>query len=131
MRFDIDEHGAGFSEPVPAALPREVALGPRLRLPGRDHLLFRAAPLVWADAGWAQRCPWARESWPAESPALIWPDDRAWTIVSEIDWDSTIVAGPAPLITAICADPLLEAMPIAAGSELHWDADTVNPRPGV
>ncbi|NLT27336.1 MAG: hypothetical protein GXX90_11975 [Microbacteriaceae bacterium] len=118
--FGVDADGRPFSHPLPAVLPREVALGPRLRLPHRDHLLFRAAPRVWADASWPERVPWTSGSAPfeaIESPAVIWPDDRAWAVVTEIDLDSTIVAGSAELVRAICADPAIEALPIDEGSD--------------
>ncbi|WP_244632259.1 hypothetical protein [Microbacterium sp. Se63.02b] len=47
-------------------------------------------------------------------------------MVSEVDFDSTIVAGSAALIDAICADQRLEAFAIPEGADLTWDADTVN-----
>lgn len=124
-RFGVDERGRRFHEPVPAALPREVATGPMLELPHREHVCFRAAPRVWTDPAWTSACPWAAQA-DSVAPSLIWPDDRAWVVVSEIDCDSTIVAGSAALVRAICADPGLEALPIRADAELHWDADAVN-----
>jgi hypothetical protein len=47
-------------------------------------------------------------------------------MVSEIDFDSTIVAGSTELVRAICADAGLEALPISEGASLHWDADEIN-----
>lgn len=46
--------------------------------------------------------------------------------MSEIDYDSTIVAGSAELVAAICADERLEAFPIPENADLTWDADEVN-----
>lgn len=114
-------------------LSREISEGPRLRLPMRDHVLFSAPPSTFADPGWALRVPWRDRSAeergfprPPQSPSLLWPEDRAWVLVSEVDFDSTIVAGSAALVEAICADEHLEAMPIPEGADLGWDGDTVN-----
>lgn len=58
---------------------------------------------------------------------IIWPDDHAWVLVTEVDFDSTIVAGPRPLIDALVADPTLEALEIPEGAHLDWLADRLTP----
>lgn len=117
----------------PGILSDEVSKGSRLALPGRDHLLFRAAPASFVDPLWILDAPWrdteaeAHGSPPsAQHPSIIWPADRAWVLVSEIDLDSTIVAGSAEMVRSICADPVIEALPIREGSSLHEDADEIN-----
>ncbi|MBS1699565.1 MAG: hypothetical protein JST25_14310 [Actinobacteria bacterium] len=114
-------------------LSREISEGVRLELPDRAHVLFTAPPRVFADPDWMLRVPWRdtvaeEHGFPprAQHPSLIWPADRAWILVSEIDFDSTIVGGPAALIEALCADPRIEALPIPEGADLQWDADGVN-----
>ena len=57
---------------------------------------------------------------------IVWPDDRAWVLVGEVDWDSTIIGGSAELIRALVADERLEALPIREGADLTWDSDEVN-----
>jgi hypothetical protein len=117
----------------PGILSNEVSRGPQFELPGREYVLFRGDLTVFADAEWQGEVPWrdpeleaAGFAQFAASPSLVWPSDRSWVAVSEIDWDSTIVAGSADLIAAICADPRLEALPIPSGASLQWDADEVN-----
>ncbi|MBT2496043.1 hypothetical protein J7E45_10525 [Microbacterium sp. ISL-59] len=114
-------------------LSREISEGPRLRLPMRDHVLFSAPPRAFADPEWARQVPWrdrlAEERGfprPPQSPSLLWPEDHAWVMVSEVDFDSTIVAGSPALIAALSADERLEAFAIPEGADLTWDADTVN-----
>ena len=114
-------------------LSREISEGPRLQLPGRDHILFSAGARAFTDPGWALHVPWRdlpaeAHGFPpsAQSPNVLWPDDRAWVMVSEIDFDSTIVAGSSDLVRAICADERLEALPLPEGADLTWDADEVN-----
>ncbi len=114
-------------------LSREISEGPRLDLPGRDHVLFSAPPRAFADPEWVLHVPWRdlpaeEHGFPpsAQSPSIHWPEDRAWVMVSEVDYDSTIVAGSSALIEALCADEQLEALPLPEGAALTWDADAVN-----
>lgn len=114
-------------------LSREISEGPRLDLPGRDHVLFSAPPRAFADPEWVLHVPWRdlpaeEHGFPpsAQSPSILWPEDRAWVMVSEVDYDSTIVAGSSALIEALCADEQLEALPLPEGAALTWDADAVN-----
>jgi hypothetical protein len=94
-----------------------VAL-PRLRLPGREYVVvsgpLREATLV---KGWLS----------PSSPNLIWPEDRAWFLASEIDFDSTLVGGTEELARAILDDSRFEAFPIGPRDHLTWNADKVNP----
>lgn len=114
-------------------LSREISEGPKLELPQREHVLFSAAPQTFTDPEWVLDAPWRDRpaerqgfSPQAQHPSLIWPSDRAWVMVSEIDYDSTIVAGSPALIAALCADPHLEALPISPEADLTWESDEVN-----
>lgn len=118
-----------FRKPTwqPGLLPDDVSRGPRLDLPNRSHVLFRSGIDTFVAEDWPDRMPWAQEElYPVQAPSLIWPQDRAWVLVSEIDWDFTIVAGSAALIAALVDDPALEAFPIPPESRLGWDDDPVN-----
>jgi hypothetical protein len=46
-----------------------------------------------------------------ESPAFWWPEDRAWFVSTEIDAQSTYVAGPGELIERLLATEGLEVHP--------------------
>ena len=114
-------------------ISKEISEGPRFELPGRGHVLFSAAPRAFADPEWVLHVPWRdlpaeERGFPsaAQSPSLLWPEDHAWVLVSEVDFDSTIVAGSPALIEALCADEHLEALPLPEGADLTWDADAVN-----
>lgn len=124
-----------FRKPTwqPGILSEETSKGPRLALPGREHVLFSAAPATFVDAAWIRDAPWRdteaeMRGFPASAqhPSLIWPADRAWVLVSEIDFDSTVIAGPTELISAICADTSIEALPLLENARLTCDADEVN-----
>ncbi|MDJ1114097.1 hypothetical protein [Microbacterium dauci] len=116
-------------------LSRDVSEGPRLRLPNRDFVLFSGGVSALTDEDWVLTAPWRdvkaeSHGFPpgAYSPSLAWPDDRAWVLVSEIDFDSTIVGGSAELVAALVADPHLEAAEIPEGTALGYDIpDPLNP----
>lgn len=114
-------------------LSREISQGPRFQTRDRAYVLFSAGVDEFADPDWVLRAPWRdrpgeEHGFPpsAQSPSILWPEDLSWVMVSEIDFDSTVVAGSAELISALCADPTLEAFQIGEGAELHDDADEMN-----
>ncbi len=119
-------------------------LQPLLKLPdGRDHIVL-AGPLSAVDqimydwsssmrmtfvARGSKELPPTQD--PSEflqrqSPNLIWPADRTWLVVSEVDFDSTLVGGSAELIEAIVESPQLEAWQVEPTTSLADDADKVN-----
>jgi hypothetical protein len=64
-----------------------------------------------------------------EAPSLIWPEDRAWFVASEVDFDSTLVGGSRALIDALLAASELEALEVDDEVSLTADADKLNPVP--
>lgn len=117
-------------EPGSGVLAREVAVGPRFDLhgdTGRRYFLFAAGAEDFADAEWPARAPWvrSRSSW-APSPSILWPKDHAWVLATEIDFDSTLVAGSASLIRDLVQTPGIEVFPIRTDADLTWDGDAPN-----
>jgi hypothetical protein len=110
--------------PPPPALPEEVLAGPRLVLPAREHLLFRGPLGAARSIG-----DHASGRFSPQSPNLLWPEDRSWCVATEIDFDSTLVAGPQALVDAVLAEPGLEAWPVGPDDDLTHEGDRVNPRP--
>jgi hypothetical protein len=105
--------------PVPPALPQTVLDVPRLSLPSRDYLLFTGSLLAAASMEWHA----APECFVPQSPNLFWPHDRSWCVATEIDLDSTVVAGTNELVRAVLAAPGLEAWPVAANDSLGRGRD--------
>lgn len=128
----------------------ELSGSPLLRLPdGRDQVVL-AGPLAAVGQiarDWAQPSAGSvtftsveqgagppAEPDPAqlrvrEAPNLIWPADRSWLVVSEVDWDSTLVGGSTALIESIVASPKLEAWRVEPTDSLAADADEINVAP--
>ena len=77
---------------------------------------------------WAEVAERWRAAGSLRSPNLWWPDDRTWCVASEIDLDSTLVAGPAALVAELVGHPDLEAFDVAPGDSLQIDGDRVNMR---
>lgn len=115
--------------PGSGILPKDVVNGPVLELPDRAYYLFSAGIQTFAGRGWPREAPWHDGSAFPQSPSILWPDDRSWVLVTEIDWNSTIVAGSRELVKTLVSDPSIEALPIREGADLGWDADSENRPP--
>ncbi len=114
------------SGPGSGLLSADVVNGETLDLPGRAYYLFNAAPQFYMDPDWVNHVPWHHSpEWP-QSPNILWPADRKWVMVTEIDFDSTVVAGSQELVAALVGDPAIEALPLFEGADLTWDADIPN-----
>lgn len=98
--------------------------GPLFEWPGREFLLLDTSLDELSDPGWVAPAGLA-----GVMPQMLWPADQSWVVASEIDWDSTIVAGPRALIDDVLACEAWESFEVDENSDLTWDGDTVNPRP--
>ena len=122
---------SGRVEPDPAMA--RALRNPRLDMPGRPSLMFELDVRALEDTRWAKRSGWVDGlDIGALTPQSIWPDDRAWFLASEIDFDSTIVAGTPELIRdvlALAATGAIEALEIPADADLTITGDRINPMP--
>ena len=71
---------------------------------------------------------WQRREGFVQSPSWWWPEDRAWVVHSEVDYDSTLVAGSSALGAALLADPEIECLELGPATLLTAHADLVNSR---
>ncbi len=63
-----------------------------------------------------------------QAPNLIWPDDRAWFVQSEYDFDSTLLGGSAALVAELLDDDL-EVLEVETTTLLTAFSDELNPLP--
>jgi hypothetical protein len=87
-------------------------------LAGRDYLLLKA-PLDKVGE-FVRLHPFER------LPNMVWPSDRGWFLVSDIDFDSTLIGGSKDLIRSIIESASLEAASVHFADSLASDADTIN-----
>lgn len=111
---------SSVQETQKAAFSMEELEGPQFRLKGRQYVLLEG-PLTAA-----KECNSGGELLENLSPNLLWPSDKAWFVATDIDLDSTLVAGSDELITAVVSSPELEAWPIGHLDSLAFDGDLVN-----
>lgn len=102
--------------------------GPTLSLPVREYVLLAGdlRELAGPDWGFAAGIGWRRDLGAGRSPNLVWPADHSWCLGTEIDFDSTLVAGDRALIDALIAEPGIEALEVEPDASLHFDADRIN-----
>lgn len=108
-----------YEIPIPSRVPDGAS--PALVLPNRNYHLFRA-PLA------------AHETWiegqdGAQSANLLWPDDRAWCLATEIDFTFTLLGCSHAVAEAVLSDPALEAFGVSVEDNMSWSGDTINPAP--
>lgn len=113
--FDSDT----ASVPIPARLELHAGTG-------RNYLLFHAAVNDFTDFSWPEHAPWIlNPSWP-QSPNILWPSDRSWVMATEIDYDSTLIAGSLSLVRELIETPGLEVHQIHPDADLSSNGDRIN-----
>lgn len=60
------------------------------------------------------------------SPSIMWPEDRAWCVATELDLRSTYVGGADECIEAILNHPGLETFEAKPDDRIFSGADTIN-----
>ncbi len=106
-------------KPVPSVglAPDHIRSGPRVHAPGRDYFVLTGALSELAQA---------RTMLGGQTPNIWWPQDRAWLVVTEIDFAWTYVAGPEALVQTIERSSTLEALRVTRTHRATIDADTIN-----
>jgi len=66
-----------------------------------------------------------------QSVNLWWPEDRAWCVATEIDFNTTYVAGTQRLVDVLLACETLEVYQVELTDGVAYNGDTLNPRPTI
>ena len=111
------------------AIPPDVMALPKVELPGRSYFLL-SGPLS-SIVNEEMVAGSSDEGHPgvefvSQAPSLFWPEDRGWCVASEIDFDSTYLAGSAELISEVLEEPSLETWPAKREDRVGWAADEIN-----
>lgn len=128
------EHQRQQREAILPEIHRAIRRKRYLELPDREYIMLETGCAELSDPTWIQRAGlgW-QPDWPSTgvTPQLIWPEDHAWVVGSEIDWDSTIVSGPHELIESIHEDDRLESFIVEPTADISWYGDQINPAAGL
>jgi hypothetical protein len=100
-----------------AEMSERIGSAPRFELPGRRYLL--------ATAPVGEACEFSTSL--GNSPNLAWPEDRSWFVATEVDLDSTLVAGERSCIDALLANEMLEVLEVQPEDRLDVAGDLLNP----
>jgi len=134
--------------PLVNAIETKQGKQSRLELPlGRDHLVLcgplsavvqigdsESSAVGWSasprviESGERAEHDFSDSFW-RDAPNLIWPSDRSWFVVSEVDFDSTLVGGSRDLVEALIASPGLEVHEVTPDTKLTAFSDKLNPVP--
>jgi hypothetical protein len=106
---------------VPASLGSVVELSAEIAVAGLEERAVEGG--LDDQVRFAQR---VRDDGELQSPQLWWPRDRSWVVATEIDFDSTIVAGSLELVESLLDGDGIEALRVSPDMSLQHDADTVN-----
>lgn len=92
--------------------PRPFESQPKVEHRGRSYHLLHG-PLT-AHTGFA------------DAPSYIWPEDRAWCLVTDIDFQWAYIAGTSACVNDIVATPVLDAYATKPSNPAGSGMDTVN-----
>lgn len=115
----------GGSRDSPAPPPMTVIARPKrptFNVPGRGYYLARGPLTAALDTVYGV-------VWSYQSASIWWPDDRAWCVATEVDFDWTYVGGSNDCIAAVLSDPDLEALPARLSDGVSYASDPINPTP--
>lgn len=120
IHFLID--GSATEAPPPGQYREKPKRHPRFTLPHRGYYLAKGAVTDALETVYGFQADY-------RSASLWWPDDRAWCVATEIDFDWTYVGGSKECIAAVLSSPELEALPAQLSDGVTFDSDPINPRP--
>ena len=115
-------HGpkVGPAPQLPEIIPRPSAH--TLQLPGRGYYVAKGPVTAALDTVYGV-------AYHYQSPSIWWPDDRAWCVATEVDFDWTYVGGSNSCVAAVLAHPSLEALPALLSDGVTYASDPINPMP--
>ena len=109
-------------DPPPGTVIERPRQRPTFNLPGRGYYLAKGPLAAALDTVYGV-------VWSYQSASIWWPDDRAWCVATEVDFDWTYVGGSVECIRAVLADARLEALPARLSDGVTYASDPINPTP--
>jgi hypothetical protein len=115
----------GSSEPAkppPGSIIERPRQQPTFNVPGRGYYLAKGSLTAALETVYGMKSFY-------QSASLWWPDDRAWCVATEIDFDWTYVGGSKECIAAVLSSSALEALPARLSDGVSYASDPINPTP--
>lgn len=110
-------------EPMSPELYRKKPVHlPTFQVPGRGYYLAKGPVTAALETVYGMTSSY-------QSASIWWPEDRAWCVATEIDFDWTYVGGSTECIAAVLASPDLEALPARLSDGVSYASDPINPTP--
>jgi len=114
---------AGAPEPMsPDLYHKKPKHLPKFQVPGRGYYLARGPLMAALETVYGMTSSY-------QSASIWFPDDRAWCVATEIDFDWTYVGGSKECIAAVLSSPDLEALPARLSDGVSYASDPINPTP--
>jgi hypothetical protein len=95
---------------------------PTFKIPGRGYYIARGPLASALDTVYGPVSHF-------QSASMWWPDDRAWCVATEVDFDWTYVGGSDECTAAVLSSPDLEALPARITDGVSYASDPINPMP--
>jgi hypothetical protein len=95
---------------------------PTFKIPGRGYYIARGPLASALDTVYGVVSHY-------QSASMWWPNDRAWCVATEVDFDWTYVGGSTACIAAILSSPDLESLPARITDGVTYASDPLNPMP--
>ena len=106
---------------APSAVPAAVIRAASISLQ-REYLLLHGLAASAQFLGEQVTSDWFQP----QSPNLFWPEDHAWCVGTEIELDSTLVAGGDDLIEELLNSDELEVWRVHPEDTVHSEGDLIN-----
>lgn len=94
-------------------LPQRIMESERFKLPNREYLLMRGPLTEAKKIGYS-----FSGRFDFESPNLLWPSDRSWLMVTDIQFEFTLIGGSEKLIQFIVSTNLFTVMRFKVTDEI-------------
>ncbi len=120
----ITSDGSNDAYAPPPGTVIERPKRPKFSVPGRRYYIARGPLSAALETVYGV-------TWHYQSASIWWPDDRAWCVATEVDFDWTYVGGSTECIAAVLGDPDLEALPARISDGVTYASDPINPTPRV
>ncbi|MEX2047754.1 MAG: hypothetical protein WEE03_11375 [Chloroflexota bacterium] len=112
------------AEPPPGSVIERPRRHPTFNVPGRGYYIAKGPIAAALDTVYGVVSHY-------QSPSMWWPDDRAWCVATEVDFDWTYVGGSTECIAAILGSRDLEALPARLSDGVSYASDPINPTPSL